>query len=210
MRACVQRMLCIPGGARCKGRRKPIVGKDAGAEFTQREDGDDGESDSDGSLTSVTDDTLPSCPTCWRLMPRPSFCPTCRMCQKPGVATSNDISTPNLSELQVGKELHATIHGNGMGTVHSLSVTRLAMRTVSSANGSKHTLALFCRGIDKEFGKTPGEYFIPLDLDALTLAKRQSVPILINDTKLGVCTVLITDRLEHTPRSLSHALPNEP
>ena len=195
MRACIQRLVCIPRCGRVKKGKGPAPLTISVRDFTGRDDKDDGESDNESTATSVAGDALQPCPTCWRIMPRPSYCPRCRL-----GAPDTEISLPTLHELKTGSKLFATISGAGLGMVHRITVTRLETGVTTTNSGTKHALALHCVGVDEENGHTPGDYFIPLDMDALMLSRRQVVPVLINDTKLGICTVLVTDRPEHTQR----------
>jgi hypothetical protein len=128
-------------------------------------------------------------------MPRPQFCPTCRI----GATDRDKIVPTAIGFLQRGCKLFASVRriDSDIGVIHRFVVTDICTAVSATHNGSRRAFAIKGTGVDAENGGKPGRYFIPLDMDALLTSERQTVPILVDDTKLGICSVLIEDRSKH-------------
>jgi hypothetical protein len=197
MGTCFQRLLCLPWCHR--GKRRPAAPGAFTIELPEAEG-------RNGSVLEAHPVPI-TCPTCLRIMPRAGFCNMCRMGAEAWRLAPEGIRAPSMRQLKVGTKLYTTIHGEGLGVVHNFTITQIQTAVGLGQGRGQRAFAFRASGTDANQRDELCTYFVSIDLDRLLANEKQHIPVLVNETRLCVLTLLVLDECrEHAPYVIGGAV----
>ncbi len=121
-------------------------------------------------------------------------------------AVAEGVNAPCLQELQPGRNLYAMILGEGIPLTHRLVVRRVQMAAGVCEQGTHRSIAITASKVSAIANKVADVYFISMDLDGILQKKLQHIAIVINNSTVGVCTLIVSDKDSSTEAGLANTM----